>query len=118
MDLTEFSKINAERCAEWHPGFPKDSAWGVVDYAVAMAGEAGETCNAVKKLRRLEEGMESVNNFHSVDEALLAIAMEIADTVCYADLLCTKIGYDLSDVIAAKFNEISAREGFTQRVDP
>lgn len=58
MNLQDFSHINLDRLEEWHPNGLEE--WSVADWAVAMAGEAGEICNAVKKLRRIETSVSQV----------------------------------------------------------
>ncbi|NJO65998.1 MAG: hypothetical protein HC836_50410, partial [Richelia sp. RM2_1_2] len=54
--------------------------WGEVDWACALAGETGELCNFIKKRRRGEN--------IPVEE----LAKELADIVCYADLLADHLG--------------------------
>ena len=46
--------------------------WTVSDFAVELAGEAGELCDAVKKLRRHETGMQGGSK--SLDELHKAIS--------------------------------------------
>jgi NTP pyrophosphatase (non-canonical NTP hydrolase) len=80
-----------------------------------MAGEAGETCNVVKKLRRAECGMRGV--LDADPAGLLArLADELADTVTYADLLATYYGIDLAAAIASKFNRVSELQGFPEQL--
>lgn len=74
-----------------------------------MAGEAGETCNAVKKLRRLEDGTNTDKDPQTKIEAIKAIGSELADTIIYCDLLAARLGLDLSVEVQAKFNEVSRR---------
>ncbi|NIO83428.1 MAG: hypothetical protein GTN53_22965 [Candidatus Aminicenantes bacterium] len=63
-----------------------------------MAGEMGEACNAVKKLKRGDGTIEKV-------------AQEIADTIIYADLLAARLGIDLSQAIIKTFNNKSKEVG-------
>jgi NTP pyrophosphatase (non-canonical NTP hydrolase) len=74
-----------------------------------MAGEAGEVCNAVKKLRRLVDGTNTAKDPQSESECVKAIGKELADTIIYCDLLAARLGLDLSTEIEAKFNEVSRR---------
>lgn len=60
-----------------------------------MAGECGEACNLIKKLRRGE------------DVPTEDIAFELADLVIYADLLAERLGIDLGAAVRAKFNFVS-----------
>jgi NTP pyrophosphatase (non-canonical NTP hydrolase) len=62
-----------------------------------MAGECGEVCNLIKKLRR----GESV--------PLIEIGDELADVVIYCDLLAARLKIDLGDAVVRKFNEVSDR---------
>lgn len=94
LDLAEFSKINTERCNE---SFYSIDAWSLSDWATAAAGELGEACNLIKKLRRGE----------NVSYEL--IAEELADCVTYIDLLLTKMRKELAYELISKFNKVSVR---------
>ena len=50
-------RANLSRTTKWHPGGLDE--WSATDWACAMAGEAGEVCNEVKKLRRIEGAIAS-----------------------------------------------------------
>lgn len=105
MNLREFSRKNRERCElAFHPL----EDWSLTDWATAMAGEAGEAFNVIKKLRRGDFGADCEAG---PEYAKREAAMEIADAVTYADLLCQRLGFDLSEVLAAKFNHVSRRVG-------
>ena len=80
-----------------------------------MCGEAGEAANVVKKLRRHETGTGAANAL-SVTQLRAMLADEIADTVLYASLLASYYGIDLADAIVSKFNRVSEREGFPERL--
>jgi NTP pyrophosphatase (non-canonical NTP hydrolase) len=92
-ELREANRLRTERC--FHP----IEEWSPTDWATAVAGEVGEACNKVKKLRRGE------------DISIYAIGAELADTVIYIDLLCQRLGLDLGDCITRKFNEKSRQVG-------
>lgn len=68
-------------------------------WSTAVAGEAGELCNIIKKVTR----GDSIPNYR------VEVGKEAADVVIYLDLLCTKIGIRLEDYIIIKFNEVSDR---------
>jgi NTP pyrophosphatase (non-canonical NTP hydrolase) len=114
LSFASLSQINRQRCQRWHPGFPEDS-WTGADWSNAMQGEAGEAGNVVKKLRRAELGTQG-----ALDPPALALRAqlgdEIADTVIYADLLAQFYGLDLALCVARKFNAVSEREGFPERL--
>lgn len=130
LAFEELRAANVARCNIWHNGFPGDEEWNAADWSNAMGGEAGEVAEAielllltvhfsnvtgkaqdvVKKLRREDEGF--VGNTKTREELLADVAKELADVVCYADLLACKLGIDLGESIVSKFNEVSDRNGF------
>lgn len=106
MNLNELRIANVTRCEQvFHPL----AHWTPTDWACAMAGEAGEACNAVKKLRRLADGTNTAKDPQTEAEAIEAIAGELADTIIYADLLAARLNIDLAEAIRDKFNEVSRR---------
>jgi NTP pyrophosphatase (non-canonical NTP hydrolase) len=90
---------SVDRCN--HVFHPKDgiNEWSPTDWATAMAGECGEACNLVKKMRRGEE------------IPIKEVAKELADLVIYTDLLAARLGIDLAEAVIQKFNEVSDRRG-------
>lgn len=115
LDLAKLEATNVERARVWHPGFPKDNDWLLVDWSNAMGGECGEAQNVVKKLRRKEFQLSGAVD-PSVNILLDKLGEEIADTILYAILLAAKAGIDLEQAIVLKFNQISVREGFPHRM--
>jgi NTP pyrophosphatase (non-canonical NTP hydrolase) len=114
LTFAAVSKLNRERCERWHPGFP-DDGWTGADWATAMAGEAGEACNVVKKLRRAQFGIVQA----AADpgpELRAKLATEIGDTFLYLDLLAQYYGLDMQRCVADTFNRVSEREGFPERI--
>ncbi|MEW8194583.1 MAG: MazG-like family protein [Candidatus Thiodiazotropha sp.] len=113
MELSILRLANIERCEEvFHPL----NDWSPTDWACAMAGEAGEVCNAVKKLRRLDDGANTEKDPQTEAEALHDIGAELADTIIYCDLLAARLGLDLSVEIQAKFNKVSRRMNSKVRI--
>ena len=106
LTLKKLQKASTERCGRWHDLHE----WSLSDWAVAMAGECGETCNVVKKLNRDEGDIRG--NRESRDELMHRLGEEIADTVLYAVLLAERAGINLEREIIVKFNEVSDRHGF------
>jgi NTP pyrophosphatase (non-canonical NTP hydrolase) len=99
---------NVARCEDvFHPLL----AWSPTDWATAFAGEAGEACNVVKKLRRLDGADKTQDTPENRERLRDQIATELADAVIYADLLAARIGRSLGDAVTAKFNEVSAKRG-------
>lgn len=118
LTLDEFSAANATRAARWHPGFPDDDTWNLADWSNAMCGEAGEAANIVKKIRRYEDGLRGESD-PTLDELREMLAEELADIITYADLLATKADIDLPWALVLKFNSVSRRQGFPDRLrDP
>jgi NTP pyrophosphatase (non-canonical NTP hydrolase) len=78
-----------EGLTDWSPG----------EWTNALAGEVGELCNLTKKMKR--DG----------NIPLEEIGKEIADVVIYADLVATRFGLKLEDLVRQKFNEVSDRKG-------
>lgn len=129
LTFAELSRANAERCARWHPGYPDDETWTGADWSNAVGGEAGELAeaalavvayagkvqNTVKKIRRYETGTNTTVD-KPLNDLLADLDAEMADVTCYLDLLATKYGRDLAGAIAAKFNAVSERQGFPERL--
>ncbi len=100
MDFREFQSTNALRCEE---RFHRVKDWTPQDWALAMAGEVGELCNLLKKVKRGDFSMEEVR-----DEVL----KEVADVITYADLLNSCLDADTETELVSKFNEVSRRVGW------
>lgn len=116
LTFSDLAIANLHRALVWHKGGLEE--WSIADWAVAMAGEAGEVCDAVKKLRRIQCSVESNNSRQPInaEAAMSAIAQEIGDTAVYLDLLAQRCGLSLADCIRNTFNRISDREGLPQRL--
>ena len=112
QSLPHISTINFMRALRWHPA-GLDS-WSLSDWAVALSGEVGELCNVVKKLNRVRDGLQQ----NAVDPATLTQALkdEIGDVFAYLDLFARRAGFNLEDCMRDKFNRISEREGFPERL--
>jgi len=93
----------------------RNDTWSLSDWGLAMIGEAGEACNVIKKINRNQNDM--VGNLELQDSELKnMLGEELADTVIYIDLLAQKVGIDLSKAIVDKFNKISEKHGFQERL--
>lgn len=96
LDFDRLRRANVRRCEDvFHPL----NSWSPQDWACAMAGETGEACNLIKKMRRGEP----------ID--LAEIGDELADVVIYADLLAARLGIDLGEAVRVKFNHVSTKRG-------
>ena len=114
--LSEISRLRANR---WHDGDLHN--WSTVQWCLAMAGEAGETCNAVKKLQRVQDGIlnlseDPARKLETIDAAKAKIIEELADTVIYAMHVAHSIDRDLEAAIVEKFNAVSERYKFPERL--
>ena len=119
LTFKHLADVNKTRVKRWHPHGIED--WSPMDWACAAAGEMGEVCNAVKKLRRIEDQIanlsaDSKRQLSSKPEAILAIGDEIADTVIYLDLLAQRLGIDIASFVRSKFNQTSERYGFPEKL--
>jgi NTP pyrophosphatase (non-canonical NTP hydrolase) len=112
--ILSISVVNLKRALRWHRGGLDN--WTVLEWAGAMAGEAGETCNAAKRLRRLEQNIRQRKGPTSLAEARSKLATEIGDTYLYLDLLCSRAGINFRQAIIDTFNRVSEREGFPERL--
>jgi len=116
LTFATVSTTNVARCHRWHPDFDdEDPSWTGADWSNAMAGEAGEVCNVIKKLRRDDLGIRQAAA--DTRGALLAkLADEIGDVFLYLDLLAQFYGLNIDRCIADTFNRVSQREGFPERL--
>jgi len=116
MTFQHLASVNFCRTHRWH----SIESWSIADWSVAMAGEAGEVCNAVKKLKRIEQDIANISDpdrqLSTRQEAIDKIGAEIADTVIYCDLLAQRCGLSLAEIVRAKFNKTSETYGFPERL--
>lgn len=105
-DLTfnELRKANVHRC---ETVFHKLDEWSPSDWGNALAGECGEACNEIKKLRRLDTEDKSKDTEAEREKRRINIGKELADLICYADLTAARLGIDLAQAVRDKFNEVS-----------
>lgn len=106
LDFDNLRRANLVRCEDaYHPL----TAWSLTDWAAALAGEVGEACNVVKKLRRLDTVTGGQRSRYSTpdddaDNLHYQLERELADTIIYCDLLAARAGIDLGEAVRAKFN--------------
>jgi NTP pyrophosphatase (non-canonical NTP hydrolase) len=110
--IKHISAVSLARCLRWHPGGLE--SWSLSDWGVALAGECGEVCDVIKKLNRVRDGMGG--NKRAPTELRSDLADEIADTYLYLDLLAQAAGIDLGEAVKRKFNAVSDRMGFPERL--
>ena len=96
-DLLTFDKlreVNHARCVQ---DIRPIESWTPLEWGGALAGETGELCNLLKKLRRGEKIKKS------------DMAHELADIITYADLVAIALDIDLGEAVREKFNIVSKR---------
>ena len=118
MDLEAISKVNRARAERWHAG---GEPWTASDWSNALAGETGELCNVVKKVRRHETHVDRLStgrayNTPDLDTLLASVREEIADVFLYLDLVAHHFGLSLEECIFPKFNRVSEIQGFPERL--
>lgn len=124
LTLTEIQNISRSRSNRWHGG--DMNSWSALEWAGAMAGEAGEACNAAKKLKRLEDQIKSINegnrHYDATDSDIAKlkaqVAWEVADTVLYGVLVAQRVGLELAPFLIAAFNKKSEEYQFPERLGP
>jgi hypothetical protein len=94
--------------------------WNEAEWTNALAGEAGEACNAAKKLRRIVCGIRQRGGDSGVpanlEEARRKMAKELGDAQAYLSLAAQRIGWTTEQCARLAFNQISEREGFPERI--
>ena len=101
MTFRQFQKLNKSRCEDvFHPIHD----WTPQDWGLAIAGEAGELCNILKKVKRGD---------YKIDDVKRDLVKELADIITYCDLLMTRLNADTELAIIDKFNEVSGRYNYS-----
>ena len=106
MTFKDFQKWNVKRCEEVFHKVPvnqvrsSEEIWTVEDWCLAIAGECGELCNLVKKIRRGD---------FTLTEKRRELAEEIADIITYCDLAMSSLGLDTGEEVIQKFRKVSQR---------
>lgn len=87
---------------------PDGSDWSPAQWFQALVGELGEYANIRKKFERRD-----ITPAEFIEHA----QKELADAQTYLDLLAFRLGIDLGEVTARKFNEVSERVGSAVYLD-
>lgn len=112
LTFKAFRKANRERCLKWHPA--GIASWSPCDWLTAVTGELGELASLLKMRNRERDGLPG-NKFSPTQKQ---VADELADVLTYLDLLAAVLGVDLGRAAVEKFNEVSERVGFPDRILP
>lgn len=110
LTFDAFRLANVTRCVKWHP--QGINSWSPSDWLTAVTGELGELASLLKMRNRERDGLPG-NKFSPSDKQ---VADEIADVLTYLDLLAAALGIDLGRAAVEKFNEVSERVGFPDRI--
>lgn len=110
LTFKAFRAANVSRCIKWHPA--GIASWSPSDWMTAVVGELGELGSLLKMRNRERDGLPG-NKFSPTQKQ---IADELADVLTYLDLLAEVLGVDLGAAAVEKFNEVSERVGFPDRI--
>jgi NTP pyrophosphatase (non-canonical NTP hydrolase) len=97
LTFKKFQKINAKRSIEIYP----DNKFDEYFYAMALAGEVGEACNILKKIKRGSKKQD--------EKSLEELRHELGDIATYLALLADRLGVQLDKCIIEKFNLVSEK---------
>lgn len=119
LTFRQLSTANLSRVRRWHPSGL--SEWSPLEWAGAMAGEAGEACNAAKKLKRIDGELANINleegrSLTNREAACHQVVKEVCDTIIYGALLVQAVGGDLETTLVEVFNRKSEEYGFPERL--
>jgi hypothetical protein len=118
MTLEHLIAQSSARSDRWMAGVE----WLITDWTNQMAGESGETCNAAKKLRRIQSGVANINaqdrHLASEEDAKHKIGLEAADTILSAICVLRAAGCDPIAYLVEAFDLKSEELGFPERLNP
>ena len=96
LSFAKFRETNLARCnADIRPLHD----WSTLEWSACIAGECGELCNFLKKIKRGDKIPKKT------------LAHELADIVAYVDLTAAALNIDLGEAVREKFNIVSKRHG-------
>jgi NTP pyrophosphatase (non-canonical NTP hydrolase) len=111
LTFDEFRTANVARSLKWHSKGLE--SWSPSDWLTAVTGELGELASLLKMRNRERDGLPG-NKFSPTNHQ---VADELADVLTYLDLLAATLGVDLGRAAVQKFNEVSERIGFPDRIE-
>lgn len=107
LSFASLRKANVARDREWNTSAER---LRLTYRGNELAGEAGEACNALKKLERESLGLKG-SRATAGD-----VAAELADVVICADLIAMDLGIDMGLALSDRFNATSTEHGFATRL--
>lgn len=96
-----------QRAKLWNKGTPAPVSFAFME----LAGEAGEVCNAGKKLARHEMG------WVGGDPDITNLTEELGDLIICAEIVASHYNIDLWKAVVDKFNKTSDKHGFPLKLD-
>jgi NTP pyrophosphatase (non-canonical NTP hydrolase) len=115
LNFTALRNTNKARRDEW-AARDGSTPWLSVDWSNELAGETGEACNVVKKLRRIETGYRPDPRGNGREELLAKLAEELGDVIICVDLLAMFYDIDLAAATINKFNRTSDEQGLETKL--
>lgn len=113
MTFKQFSEANLLKTEKFYDPI---QSWYYTDWACALAGEVGELCNIIKKMRRVSTNQSELIELQhmAVDDVKKFSSMlreEIYDCYVYLDLLTQRLGMDMSDLLEEQYYENAKKKG-------
>jgi NTP pyrophosphatase (non-canonical NTP hydrolase) len=84
------------------------SDWSLAEWLNSVLGELGEAANELKKFRR--------GDHPSQEHFQVRFGCELADVLCYLVITAAQADIDLETYVKLKWNEVSARIGYDDRM--
>ncbi len=109
MDIKYLSALNKKRCEQDFKEPLNNTGWDPIRWALTIAEETGEVAEAVLGAFGGKKAKAHLGVKH--------IGEEIADVVIYCDLLATRLGLSLEDIVIKKFNKKSRKIGSKIKLD-
>lgn len=114
LDLYTLREANVLRCVrDWKQPLKQ---WSIAEWCNALAGEVGEACNVAKKMLRWDQNIRTELAGKSRDGYSEDLAQELADALCYIDLVAASEGIDLAEAVRKTFNAKSVEIGSKVRI--
>ena len=130
--LERLREVNGQRVLRWHEGrfsnsdFVGDGKdWNAADWSNATMGELGEMIEALGRVIQMANTVKKIRRQQTVGAGMLdpgledlreQLGNELADMIIYADLLAAFCEIDLAAAIVRKFNAVSDREGYPEKL--
>lgn len=98
LTLNELQEACVNRCNKYIRPLKE---WTPLEYGGALAGEVGELCNILKKVRRGTQELDKKTLEH--------IGEELGDILQYLPLVAESVGVNLDQAVRDKFNKVSKK---------